>query len=153
VFLVVSVVGTGTVLTSARTQSALRLSSAYQLGQAVDTGDIYSTSAFTVILFVRSSCGASVASVPAFRAIAQLVEASPSTRIVVVPTEAWSKEAAAFVGEMGLSEAHVRMLDFARLKVKVVPTLLVVDRVGRIRLVQEGIPPESRVEAVQSIVG
>jgi len=123
------------------------------LGQLVDTGDIYSTSAFTVVLFVRSSCGASVASVPNFRAIAQLVEVSPTTRIVVVPTETWSEEAAAFVGEMGLSEANVRMLDVARLKVKVVPTMLVVDRAGRIRLVQEGISSESPVEAVRSIVG
>ena len=48
---------------------------------------------------------------------------------------------------MGLDGAHVKTLDLDKLRVRIVPTLVLVDRSGKILYSHEGTVPQDKVDA------
>jgi thioredoxin-related protein len=124
----------------------------YAVGQRIDTPDIYSGSRFTIILFARSSCGACQAAKPQLRAIANLASTYLGVQMIVVPASDWSPEEGAYIHDLGLREEAVRHLSVSELKVRMVPTLVVVDQRGRIQLVQEGAPTSKEEIAIRNLV-
>jgi hypothetical protein len=117
---------------------------AYRVGDRVDVpSDAYERARYTVILFGRASCAACQRAAPALgRLFAVLVQSEVGVRVVA--PKASSNEQLSYVRSLGLEDADFLPAEMRTLRVRSVPTALLVDREGLIREVAEG---EDRLEA------
>jgi hypothetical protein len=68
---------------------------------------------------------------------------SPSVGVSVISGESRRDDEVAYVREIGLTEAGLVSMSLGGLRLKVVPTLVVVDRSGTVRFASEGVPSAS----------
>jgi hypothetical protein len=132
---------TTTLILSSRLQVLLGLGrtiEAYRVGDRVDVPpDAYGGASYTVILFGRASCGACQSATPVLgRLFAAVLDSEVDVRVVA--PKASSEDQLVYVRALGLDEAHFLPAEMRRLRVRVVPTALLVDREGRILEVSEG---------------
>jgi hypothetical protein len=116
-------------------------SASYSVGQRIDVpANLYDSSPLTLLVFARSSCSACQRAKPVFADIARRLSAPSSARILLVTSSTRHEDEVSYVRDLGLDESHLVTLDGAGLRLQVVPTLVLVDRLGEIHYASEGVP-------------
>jgi hypothetical protein len=121
---------------------------AYALGEQIDVpAEVYAASSATVLIFARSTCGACQRAQPEFTALISRLRSERSTDVRLMTTGAGRSEEASYARAIGLTDRELSVAD-ARVRVRIVPSLVVVDRHGVIKFFSEGIPTRPQQEAV-----
>lgn len=116
-------------------------SASYSAGQRIDVpASLYDSSPLTLFVFARSSCGACQRAKPVFADIARRLPNPSSVRVVLVTTSTRQEDEVAYARDLGLDQSHITTLNGAGLRLQVVPTLVLVDRLGEIHYASEGVP-------------
>jgi len=135
---------TATAIAVARPAIRARLgftAAAYAAAQHVDLpSDVYDSSPYTLILFARSTCPACQRSSLLFKQlVAEANTVGVASRLVSgVPVAA---EEMAYARGLGLTQEEVVGVDLQKLRVRLVPTIVLVDRRGEIHYAWEGAVP------------
>src|SRR5262249_28025702 len=103
---------------------------------------LYRSSPLTLFVFVRSSCAACQSAKPIFASIAPRLRQA-SADVVIVTSGAHADDEGTYARDVGVDAAHLVRLDITTLKVKLVPTAVLVDRSGRVLFTVEGVPSAS----------
>ena len=112
---------------------------AYVEGDVIDLHrSTYGSNANTVFLFSRSSCAACQASKPVMTAIVADLARLPDVHVVLVTGGGSPEEERVFAVELGIDSSDIHPIDLTGLRVRVVPTMVLVDRTGRILMAREG---------------
>lgn len=121
---------------------------AYRAGNRIDVpGGVYDSESYTLLLFARSTCDACQRSAPAFKElVGEAVREGMAVRLISAAPVA-AREAD-FARALGLTDADVVGLPLATLRLKHVPTIVVVDRAGAIHYVREGAVSEHDKEGL-----
>jgi hypothetical protein len=138
------VLGTAVVVVSPRLRQALglgRVSPAYQVDEVVDLPpDAYTGAEHTLVVIARASCAACQAVRPALLGLIGQIRGIEGVRISVVMPDNRIAEGAEYVRDLGLPESSFVPLTLRKqLRVRAVPTALLVDRAGKILAVCEGV--------------
>ena len=139
---VVLVAGTAAAVARPGVRAALGLSrGAYAARQRIDIpAQAYDSASYTLVLFARSSCAACQRSSIFFK---QLVAEAVADGIDVrlVSSAPVASEELAYARELGFEERQVVPLDLRALRLRLVPTIVLVDRQGEIHYAREGAVP------------
>jgi hypothetical protein len=146
---VVVVVATAALVARPDLRSRLGLApEPYAVNQVVDVpSTIYDSSSYTLLIFARSTCDVCQRSAKFLSRLAdQAAGAGAEVRLVsgapVVESEL------AFARALGLSDAQVAPVDLKTVRVRRVPTIVLVDRRGEIHYAREGAVSASDQEDV-----
>jgi hypothetical protein len=114
----------------------LQAETGYSIGTLVDfPRDWLSGSGFTAVLFLRHSCGACQAAVPQFR---RIVDRAGAKNVSVIAVTLRSDrrldedQDRSFARELGLTDSQIHVSDAGTLRLRRVPTMLLVTSDGRI---------------------
>jgi thiol-disulfide isomerase/thioredoxin len=138
-----------------RVASALGLepagpAAAYAPGATIDTPAAWhGRTAVTLVVFARAGCGACQKAEPYFTQL--FAELNGRADVVVVGGRETADEDAAFARALGLGEAAFHVAPDG-LRVRVTPTLVLVDRAGRVLDAWEGIGPVEKQTSITSAV-
>ena len=122
----------------------------YLPGGATDTPAEWHTSAsHTLIVFARASCGACEKALPYFKQLVEFV--SPRAAVVVAGGGDARSQDAEFARAMGLSDSSFKIAP-AGLRVRSTPTLVLVDRQGKILAAWEGVGPPEKQSAIAKMI-
>lgn len=66
-----------------------------------------------------------------------------NVRVLLVTDDASPREEREFAGELGIDSSHIHQADLGGLHVRVVPTMVLVDRTGKILMAREGLLTEA----------
>lgn len=114
----------------------------YAVGDQIDVpASMYDVRPLTVLLFARSTCGTCESAAPTFSAMLAPVHLNQQGAIRLISTGANQVDELAYARRIGLDDADMQTLDVKGLRLRLVPTLLVVDRRGVVRYASEGVPP------------
>jgi hypothetical protein len=124
----------------------------YAVGQRVDLpAAAYASAPYTLILFARSSCSACQKSADVLRELFLRANRSGLALTIVDGTSSRVDDVG-FVSDIGGSDAKLVSLDLTRLRLKRVPTLLLVDKTGRVIVTHEGlVQPKDELQFVQGM--
>lgn len=123
--------------------------SAYTAGQRIDVPhDVYEGSSYTLVVFARSSCAASERSAAFLKRLVTTVGAAPNVRVRLLTAAPASPQELDFARRLGLDATQVTAVDLSTLRVRQVPSLVLVDGHGEIHYAREGAVPASRQEDV-----
>jgi len=135
--------GTAAVLSSHARSPAAAVG--YAQGEIVDLpATVYSEGELTLVLIARSSCGASQTGRPFFAQLIARASRVAGIRAVMVSGRNARDDEDRYARAVGLNEAALVRMELSHLRVKEVPTVLLVDRMGRIRYVQSGLPDNAQ---------
>jgi hypothetical protein len=124
----------------------------YVQGDRIDVpARVYESSPYTVIVFARSNCPVCQRVKPWLAQMTASVQRQTAARVVMVATNAGLDEEVAFGREIGLGQEQVVLLPSQALRVKLVPTVVLVDRRGEVLYSVEG-APESPANLIPRIV-
>jgi hypothetical protein len=113
---------------------------AYEVGQQVDLpSDLYDGRAHTLVIFARSSCAVCQRVKPFLVDLTAEARGASAMRTVVLTSGRDRPEELEFAESIGVPEFDVENRP-SGLRLHTVPTVLVVDRAGRILLALEGEP-------------
>ncbi len=146
------VLATAAVLATPRVRDAIMNPVAYSVGQRIDVPPTaYASSPYTLLIFGRGTCAASRQAAPFLQSLA-----NETRRLGIAPRlvseDAHAAGADVFVASLGLQPSEVLRVNVSTLRVRVVPTVVVVDRFGRILYVREGVVPASATVPVLDAV-
>ena len=117
---------------------------AYAEGDFIDLEPAtFRGAASTIFFFSRFSCGACQASKPVMAGIVADLGTRTGVRIVLVTGDALPDEERLFALELGIDPSHIHRTDLPRLRLRLVPTLVLADSTGKILMVREGLLTES----------
>jgi len=123
---------------------------AYVPGTSVDVpAQTYASRPYTLLIFSRSDCGACLNAVPVLAQLVQELRDTGEFEVSLIARLTTPEDELVYAERLGIAASHVFPEDLEALRVERVPTLVVVDASGRIRLVQEGAPA---VDEVRSFV-
>ena len=152
---VIALVGTTGVIAWPRVSHTLGIkpkpaSMPYLPGGVTDTpGEWHASASHTLIVFARASCGACEKALPYFK---QLVEFVSARAAVVVAGGADARnQDAEFARAIGQREDGFKIAP-AGLRVRATPTLVLVDRQGRILAAWEGVGPPEKQNAIAKMI-
>jgi hypothetical protein len=127
---------------------AVAASRGYALGDRIDVPDaIFRDRPYTLVIFARSSCGASQAMKPLLAAIAKSVSTSDGMGVTLITPMSDRQAEDEFAAEIGIGRRQTMPLDLAGLRVSRVPTLVVVNQQGEVQFVRSGRPSSTEDEA------
>ena len=110
----------------------------YAVGQPVDVpAEAFARADRTVIIFARSSCASCQQMKPARARLTAALATSPSVAVAILAPDADPDGERQFARDIGRADA-LWLVEINRLRVTVVPTVLVVDREGIVRFVRTG---------------
>jgi hypothetical protein len=149
VFLVVLFLGTVGALAWPRVSNALGLKSkpepAYKAGDVVDVPrEWYSGASHTLIILARADCGACVNAKPFFKSLVSRVQAAGNARVVLGGVSAEQRPDVAYAKAIGLDAGMARTTKPKQLRLKSVPTLLLVSVDGRITGAWDSLGPDKQ---------
>ena len=123
---------------------------AYESGMAIDTpAEWYQGAPYTLLLFARASCAACQSAEPFFKRL--IHDIGSTVRVVLVTSAGEADEDARYARQLGLATQSIRTA-VPGLKVRVTPTLVLVDRQGTIMDTWEGVgPPEKQSQISVSL--
>ncbi len=125
---------------------------AYVVGEQVDVDPaIYGTSDRTVLLFARSTCGVCLRGVPFFAGVFAAGREQGTAVAMVTPSSDMATEGA-FAEQMGLTRGQVHHAASGSIRLRAVPTLMVVDRNGTIQHVWIGHADAATQAEIQSVL-
>ena len=115
---------------------------AYRAGQTIDTpADWYSSSNYTLVVFARASCGACQTAQPFLKQL--VADLGSKSAVVLGTTGKEPKEEAGYGRSLGLGDTSVKAVP-AGLRVRVTPTLVLVNAQGQVLAAWEGVGPEKQ---------
>jgi len=119
---------------------------AYAAGSTIDTPEAWHRDAsYTLVLFARASCGACQTAAPYLQTLVARVR---ETGVVVLAgSESAREEDAGYARSLGLTDAEFRVTP-AGVRVRVTPTLVLVNRQGRVLGSWEGVGREDRQASI-----
>jgi thiol-disulfide isomerase/thioredoxin len=119
----------------------------YAVGGRIDVPTaVYGADPYTVVLFARSTCAFCQRAKPLFtKLVADLAE-SHSARMVMVSSPSGGTGDVDYAKSVGLEADQLVVLDPVSLRLKTVPTLVLVDRQGQVRYSHEGMPTAADLE-------
>jgi hypothetical protein len=125
----------------------------YPIGDRIDVpASLYESAGQTLFVFARSSCTACQRSKPALTEIVAQIRRTPAARILVVTSDMHRASEVAYANDLGLDDAQVIGLNLDGLRLRVVPTLVLVDQRGRIHYTSEGmISPGQEEELLRAV--
>ena len=132
----------------------------YPVGDVIDVpADVYRATPITVVLFARSNCAACEAAAPLYHSLAAMIAGRSNARMVLsspVSTAAMGAEVD-YARTVGLDANAVVPWDARKPRVRNVPTLVVVDRSGRVLASWEGAPRAADqphvLTAIRALIG
>ncbi len=125
---------------------------AYSVGEQVDVDPaIYGASDRTIVLFARSTCGVCLRGVPFFASVFAAGREQGATVAMVTPSSDLAAEGA-FAEQMGLARNQVHHSPSGSIRLRAVPTLMVVDRTGTIQHVWFGHADAATQAEIQSVL-
>jgi hypothetical protein len=142
--------GTALVLSSPALKVTLGLGpvreTGYVPGEGIDLPpSLYSANARTLVIFAQSTCAVCQRAKDSLGDLAEAFTSGPLAHVVMVTGRSAPSMAAEqqFARDIGLDERQVVPLDLTTLRVRGVPTVLLVDTGGKILAVTEGAPKPS----------
>jgi thioredoxin-related protein len=125
----------------------------YAAGELIDLPRaVYEKSDRTVLLFASSTCGACARSKATVRMVVSDLRAAATGFMLLTPT-AMRSDQEAFAEGLDLRADEHLAVDFKALRLKSVPTVVVVDRSGRVLYAKEGLIDESGRTAIRGALG
>ena len=122
----------------------------YAVGDRIDLPDTsFSGVDSTMAIFVRGSCAACGSAAPLFRRLVAETRDQGARILFVIGSSAVQRDRE-FIQQLGAE--HVLELDFGRLRLKSVPTIVVVDREGIIRFVTSGVVAPEDLAAARRLL-
>lgn len=123
---------------------------AYIAGESIDVpSSWYSSSARTLVLFARDSCGACQKAQPFLKTLVAGLEHKAA--VVMAHPAGTDVEDVAFAKSLGLADANIHVVT-ANLRVKATPTLVLVNQQGEILAAWEGAgKADKQAEIVKTI--
>ncbi len=110
----------------------------YAVGERLDVpAGVYDRHAYTVVIFARSGCGVCQQLKPALARVTAAVADMPSMGVAVIAPDSNPRAEAQFARDIAVSAAPT-LLDLSRLRLRMVPVLLVVDRRGEVQFIRSG---------------
>lgn len=120
----------------------------YVAGQTSDlSAEVYGQATQTVVMFFRSDCGACERMKPYLARLASRNRGN-DLRVVAVTGVANSLDSLAFAKEIGVDKSRLITVDLATLRLRRVPTIMLIDRTGQIEVALEGIPSAQDEESL-----
>jgi hypothetical protein len=124
----------------------------YQHGEHIDVpSSLYGSSPYTVVLFARSDCGVCQRIKPWLSETIAAVEGQTPAKVMMVATNSRLDEEVFYAREIGLGPERVVQLASTTLKVRQVPTLVLVDRRGTVQYSVDGAPNISTADLISRI--
>ncbi len=121
----------------------------YVAGQLLDVPPAaYQASDRTLLLFTRADCSACRQATPFFRDLVRRLESDSTSRVVLVTGDADRAAEDAYASEIGLPPDRIVFTDWSRLRVRIVPTVVLAGRGGLIAHAWEGVPSVSDRTAI-----
>jgi hypothetical protein len=106
-------------------------STGYGAGEVVDLpGDWFKDNDWTLVLFLRSDCAASQALVSRLPHLRQVLP--DDVRLLAIVSDTAPETETRFAEAAGFEPSSVRAATFQMLKLRVVPSMLLIDRNGRV---------------------
>jgi hypothetical protein len=125
-----------------RERIGLAPAAAYAAGAMIDVPrSVYAGSAHTVVLFARYDCRACQRATPYLAAVVAGAGRAPGTRIVMVARPGHRDAEIAYARQIGLHESSLMFVDVKGLRLRTVPTVVLVDQRGVVQYAFEGLPP------------
>jgi hypothetical protein len=113
----------------------------YRVGERIDLpATIHESFPLTLLLFTRAGCGACQAAKPAFAGLVAGLRDRPSIRTLMIVREGSEPEEREYLRAIGLDEDRLVGVDFRKLRLRRVPTIVLVDRRGEVQYALEGAP-------------
>ena len=117
---------------------------AYDIGGPIDLPPrFFAASDVTALLFVRANCAVCQETKAMYADVVRAVKATPGARVLAVIGVPVRPEDAAYASELGLGATEQMPVDLASLRLRRVPTLIIVNRDGLIIRSWEGAPAMS----------
>jgi thiol-disulfide isomerase/thioredoxin len=124
----------------------------YAAGEAADfPPSLFNQAPHTVAIFFRSDCGACARMKPFLARLAARDDDS-GVRVMAVTGAGNRADALAFAKQIGLSESRLVMMDLGNLRLRRVPTVVLMDQAGAIQAALEGIPSSQEEEKLLRMV-
>jgi len=124
----------------------------YVRGEIIDVPRaVFERDEHTLVVFASSTCGACVRSRGAFRAVASDLRGS-ATRLVLLTPASMRSCQQAFAGARGLEANEHLAIDLSKLRVRSLPTVVLVDRTGRVLYAKEGLIDSEGQAAIQQAI-
>ena len=118
-----------------------RATLSYAVGDRIDVpASVYDAAPVTILLFARSTCGVCQRAAPTFAAMFGSARANPRSSIRLISNGASHEDEVSYAHRVGLGEADMRAVDVTPLRLRLVPTLVLLDRQGTVRYASEGVP-------------
>jgi thiol-disulfide isomerase/thioredoxin len=124
----------------------------YAAGQRSDfPANLFEQAPHTLAIFFRSDCGACARMKPFLARLAARDDGA-AVRVVAVTGTGNRADSLAFAKQIGLGESRLMMIDIGTLRLKRVPTVVLMDRSGVIQVALEGIPSSQEEEKLLRMV-
>ena len=125
---------------------------AYTVGGRIDVpASVYEATPLTVVIFARDTCAACQRSQVLFAKATADLAAEPSVHVVMMTTAPNRSGDLDYARAIGLDEHRLIPLDATHLRLKLVPTLVLVDRYGEVRYSHEGVPSPADIHELVRI--
>jgi thioredoxin-related protein len=112
--------------------------SAYTVGERIDVPtSLFESNDKTLFVFASGTCAACLRSRPAFRTLAGELRGGATHLLVLTPLTPNSDQQS-LVASLNLASDEFKHLDLKRLRLKNVPTVVLVDRAGLVLFSREG---------------
>lgn len=122
---------------------------AYVVGERIDLPPtIHEASPLTLLLFSRAGCGSCQAAKPALASLVDRLADRPGVRTLLIARAGAEQEEREYLRDIGLDEGRLVGVDFSTLRLRRVPTIVLVDRRGEVRYSLEGIPTAVEQDAL-----
>ena len=112
----------------------------------------YSGSRVTIAVYGTSFCPASRSSAPFLRRLFHAIAGDAGTRSVFVPTASVSDYEVRFAEDIGLRPDDIVEVPRPIARIKLVPTVIVVDRTGQVLFVREGALDAAAVDVLLAVL-
>lgn len=124
----------------------------YRVGERIDVpARFYEEAPHTLFVFVRSNCAACQSAKPALERIADTFRQA-MTPVLVISTGARATDGIGYAAEIGVERTSVLALDVSTLRLRVVPTIVLVNRAGEVLYAAEGVPTDQQAEQLLRLV-
>ncbi|MEO8480982.1 MAG: hypothetical protein ABI634_02160 [Acidobacteriota bacterium] len=122
---------------------------AYAVGDVIDIpAGLRDQADRTLVVFASGTCGASLRSAGVLRRVASDLRRVHGQFVVITPKDQRADQQK-LAESYGLEPSEVTALDLRQLRLKYVPTVVVVDRAGNVRYVREGAVDDDGRVAIQ----
>jgi hypothetical protein len=150
----VLLVGTVVVLTTPSLRARFRSTPApaYRVGDQIDVpARFYEGATTTLLIFARSSCSACEGARPVLTDLVAAMRSRSKAGVRFLPTDGLSPADADFARALGLDDSQIAPVDIKSLRLRVVPTVVVVDQQGIVRSAWQ--PPQPLTELSSLLSG